>query len=257
MPKETVGDQETVWTADHPPRSDSPEYLKTRAWLMGRAAGGCFVCGGPVDLSHPPGGDVSKGLQDHHGGGIYFWAENGTPVLVGLNLFGLEWSLGFGADPAKVAGLVAELNEVTTRLGGQPYTPALATVADVMGWVDSPGNANVKLCAPHHVGHENQHTPDVNGNEAVGIHNGPLPIWLGQVTCDWERWDMWGGSTGTLAVGHPGDDSKTARVLYVSPLHPDVGLYEAHRRLTFDGKPHVLPASHPNARLAHAGSHRD
>lgn len=256
MPKETIGDVEHVVTADHPPRRDSPEYAATRKWLMGATQGGCYVCGGPVDLSHPEDPANKRGMQDHHGGGIFLTPDRGDPVLVGTNLFGLEWSLGFGADPAKVAAFVAQLNEVTRRLGGQPYTAEIATTADVMAWVDSQGNANVKLCAVHHIAHEDRHTPDVNGHEGVGIHSGPVPIWLGQATCDWDRWDMWGGSTGTLAVGHPGDESGTAHVLHVSALHPDRGLYEEHRAALAAGAAHVLPAHHPHARLAHAGAHK-
>lgn len=255
MPDETIGDVEHVVTADHPKRTDSPEYVKTRAWLMAETSGACYVCGGPVDLSHPGTPGDKTNIQDHHGGGIFLTPENGDPVLIGTNLFGTEWSLGWGADPVRVAAFVTQLNEVTSKLGGQPYTAAIATTADVMAWADSPGNANVKLCAQHHIAHEDKHTPDTNGHEAVGIHNGPVPIWLGQATCAWSRWDMWGGSTGTIAVGHPGDESGTAHVLYVSPLHPDKDLYAEHRQLMAAGQDHVLPAHHPNARLAHAGAH--
>lgn len=254
-PKEVIGDVEHVVTADHPPRKDSAEYKHTRKWLMGQTAGGCYVCGGPVDLSHPGTPGNPKGLQDHHGGGIFLTPEHGDPVLVGTNLFGMEWSLGWGADPVRVQAFVTQLNHVTALLGGQPYTAEIATVADVMTWTDSQGNANVKLCAVHHVAHEDKHTPDVNGHEAVGIHNGPVPIWLGQATADWAHWDMWGGSTGTVAVGHPGDESGTAIALYVSALHPDRALYEAHRQAAVSGELHLLPAYDPHARLAYAGAH--
>ena len=256
MAEESVGEVLHLETADHPPRKDSAEYGRSRRWLMGETAGGCYVCGGPVDLSHPEDPANAKGMEDHHGGGIYLIPESGHPVLVGFNLFGTEWSLGWGASPARVNAFVSQLNEVTRRLGGQAYEAEIATTADVMGWVDSNGNANVKLCRAHHIAHETQHSPDINGHEAVGIHEGPFPIWLGQATCDWDRWDMWGGSTGTVAVGHPGDGSGTAHVLHVSPLHPDRDLYEAHRRAKAAGETHVLPARHPHARLAHTGAHK-
>lgn len=257
MPAEKIGEVLTVHTADHPPRKDSTTYVHTRKWLMGSTAGGCYVCGGPVDLAHPEDPANAKGMQDHHGGGLFLQpGDGGDPVLVGFNLFGTEWSLGWGASPERFAAFVTQLNEVVTRLGGQPYEAEIASTADVMAFVDSPGNANVKLCAPHHIGHESSHTPDVNGNEAVGIHNSPFPIWLGQATADWARWDMWGGSTGTVAVAHPGDNSGTAHVLHVSPLHPDKQLYDEHQAARKAGRAHVLPAHHPHARLAHAGTHR-
>ncbi len=257
MPDETIGDVEHVVTADHPPRTDSAKYVKTRKWLMGDTAGGCYVCGGPVDLSHPGAPGDAKGLEDHHGGGIMLMPESGDPVLVGTSLFGMEWSLGWGASPAKVAAFVTQLNEVIKRLGGQPYTAEIATTADVMAFVDSPLNASTKLCAVHHVAHENAHTPDVNGHEGVGIHNGPVPIWLGQATCDWDRWDMWGGTTGTLAVAHPGDSSGTAEVLYVSPLHPDAMLRSAHLDALARGTRLTLPRHDQHARLAHAGATKE
>ena len=255
MPDEKIGDVLSVVTADHPPRKDSPEYTRTRKWLMS-TPGGCYVCGGPVDLSHPEAPE-SKGMQDHHGGGIFLVSDSGEEILVATNLFGLEWSLGWGASPARVAAFVTQLNKVVTRLGGQAYAAEIASTDDVMAWTDSKGNASVRLCAPHHIGHEASHTPDVNGHEAVGIHNGPYPIWLGQATCDWDRWDMWGGSTGTVAVAPPPDGSKGAHVLHVSPLHPDKALYEDHQAHRRAGKAHVLAAHHPHARLAHAGAHVD
>ena len=71
MPQETIGDVEHVTTADHPTRADSPEYAKTRVWLMGMTEGACYVCGGPVDLTHPEGPGDKTGQQDHHGGGFH------------------------------------------------------------------------------------------------------------------------------------------------------------------------------------------
>lgn len=255
-PQETIGDVEHVETAGHPPRKDSPEYVKTRRWLMGMTEGGCFVCDGPVDLSHAEDPANAKGMQDHHGGGLYLYPSGGgDPVLVGMNLFGTEWSLGFGADPVRFASFVRQLNEVAKRLGGPTWDAEIATTADVMAFVDSPANANIKLCAPHHVGHEAKHTPDHNGHEAVGIHNGPFPIWLGQATCNWAKFDMWGGSTGTIAVAPHSDGSAKVEVLHVSPLHPDKALYDEHQAKREAGQIHELPEHHPHARLAHAGAH--
>jgi hypothetical protein len=149
MPAETVGEAAHLYTEGHPPRTDSPTYVAARKVLMHTRRGGCMVCGGLPDMTHPELGDVADptGLQDHHGGGVYV-----KDVLVALNLFGTEWSLGWSADPT------------------------------------------------------------------VGIHEIPFPIWLGQVTCDWPRWDMWAGTCGTLAVA-PDPETGGAVVLHANPAH--------------------------------------
>lgn len=239
MSKETIGDVLHVETAGHPPRTDSPEYGRTRKWLMGVVAGGCYICGGPVDLSHPVGPASAKGLQDHHGGGL-----NLNGILVGFSLIPLEWSMGWGAKPALVTAFVQQLLDAKLILPDEFAAAGLklpfATTADVMGWVDSRFNANVKLCAPHHVGHETTHTPDANGHEAVGIHNGPWPILSAQATWDWSAGDMWGGTTGTVAVAPHPTLAGHSVVMHVSPLHPgDLNLGD------------VLPPTHPHSRAVH------
>jgi hypothetical protein len=84
-----------------------------------------------------------------------------------------------------------------------------------MKFVDSAFNANVKLCAAHHIGLEEQDTKGASGHQAVGIHNIPFPIWAYQGFCDWDHWDMWAGTTGTIAVApDPTDNGGT--VLHVS-----------------------------------------
>lgn len=215
MPEEKVGEQADLYTADHPPRKDSPEYVAARKVLMHTRRGGCIVCGGLPDLAHPELVDVGDphGLQDHHGGGIYV-----KDVLVALNVFPLEWSLGFSADPTVVAQLVANLNVVLAALGEPTYDAPITDTTSVMGWVDSTYNANVKLCAPHHVGRMDRPSKDAGGHEAVGIHEIPFPIWAGQVTDEWSRWDMWAGTTGTLAVA-PDPDTGGAIVLHSDPAH--------------------------------------
>lgn len=215
-----------VHTAPHPPRQDTPEYRKTRQWLMS-TEGGCFVCGGEPDMSHP------DGYEDHHGGGIVWNNE-----LVAFNLFGLEWSLGWSANPAAVKMYVTRLNALRTELGMPAIPDDIETTADVMNYVDSDANASVKLCAPHHIGGEDADTKDINGHQAVGIHYCPYPIWIAQATNDWSRWDMWGGTTGTVALApHP----HGAQIMHVSPLHPDATLYQTWKA----GGRTLLPSTHP------------
>jgi hypothetical protein len=221
---EHIGEEVTVYTDDHPPRKDSAEYLRTRKWLVGTGQG-CIVCGG-------------EPIEDHHGGGITV-----DGVLVALNLFPLEWSQGWGADPAVVARQVAALNPILAAVGEPTYDQPVTSVDEVMAWVDSTHNASVPICKPHHTGHQTSHTPDARGHEACGIHEVPLPIWAGQITCDWDRFDMWAGSTGTVAVA-PVHGTKQVHVLHA---HPSSDLVKGQ----------VLPAHHPHARLAHAGAHVD
>jgi hypothetical protein len=216
MPSETVGESATLRTADHPTRTDSPEYLKSRKWLMDTSAGGCVLCGGQSDLTHP--GDVAPdtGLQDHHGGGIYVVVD-GVPVLVGINLFTVEWSEGWGADPAVISQRVTALNALLTTLGQQTYDAPITDTASVMTYVDSIFNANIKMCAAHHIALDTTISPDAKGNQAVGIHNIPFPIWAYQGFCDWTHWNMWAGTTGTIAVT-PDPTTGGGKVVHVSAL---------------------------------------
>lgn len=235
MPEEHVGEQAVLYTDDHPPRKDSPTYRAARKVLMNARRGGCIVCGGLPDMAHPELATVSdpKGLEDHHGGGIYV-----KDVLVGLNLFGTEWSLGFSADPKVVAQLVANLNVVLKELGEATFDGPITNTQEVMLFVDSTFNANVKLCKPHHTGRMDRPSKDAQGIEAVGIHEIPFPIWLGQITCEFSRWDMWAGTTGTIAVA-PDPDSGGAVVMHADPAH--------HGSLTRGA---VLASTHPLAQAA-------
>lgn len=212
--KVVVGQPLHYNTAPHPPRVNSPEYNATRKWLMGKTPGGCFICGGPVDLSHPAtSADAKKlHLEDHHGGGLYH-----DLVLIGFNLFPLEWATGWGAAPKKVAEFVNQLRAA----GLCSYDEPINTVQDVMKWVDSQFNANIKLCKPHHVGLQTQHTPDANGHEAVGIHNAPWPVLAAQATCDWDNFNMFAGTTGTLAVSPDPTTYGGVIVTYVHDSHPE------------------------------------
>lgn len=239
MPKEKIGDSITVFTDSHPPRTDSPEYVKSRKWLMGVAQGGCYICGGPVDLSHPQAPANATGMQDHHGGGLYV-----KDILVGFNLFPLEWSMGFGADPVRVQDFVNQLKEA----GLSDYALPINTTDDVMAWVDSVSNANVKLCAPHHIGHQSSHTPDVNGHEAVGIHFAPWPILAAQATCNWAIFDMWAGTTGTIAVAPSQTTPGGVTVMHVDQNHSVKNADGSQLQIGQE-----LPASHPHSRAAHAG----
>jgi len=237
--REVIGETVTAFTDAHPPRTDSPEYLASRRHLMATQRGGCLVCGGIPDLSHPEltavGSD--RGMQDHHGGGLVV-----KDVLVALNLFPIEWSQGWGSSPSVLRQLVANLNVVLAALGEPTYDAPITDQASVMAYVDSTWNANIRFCAPHHVGTQTHHSADANGHEAVGIHNIPGPIFWGQLTCDWPNFDMWLGTTGTLAGAPSPSGDGSVVVLHADPGHPG-GLRAGS----------VLPPGHPSARAAFAG----
>jgi Family of unknown function (DUF6424) len=245
MAREHVGDPVDITTADHPPRSESAEYRASRKTLMTEYGGGCFVCDGPVDLSHPE-VENAEGLQDHHGGGIYA-VFGGRPVLIALNTLQMEWSEGWDADPAVVSGMVANTNALMSRLEQPTYDEPITDTTSVMAYTDSIFNANVKLCAPHHIGHPTQHTPDRNGHEAVGIHNVPLPVLLYQLFCDWEHWDMFAGTTGTIAVAPNSRKPGGAVVLHVDAAHRDKRIVEAG----IEGKQVFLEPEHRVSKAAH------
>jgi len=241
---EQIGEHITVYTDDHPKRTDSPEYLASRRHLMTTQRGGCLICGGVPDLSHPELTAVGspKGMQDHHGGGIVV-----KDVLVALNLFPIEWSQGWGSSPAVVSRLVSNLNILMGLLGEEPYSASISDVAGVMSYADSTFNANIRFCAPHHVGLQTQHTPDANGHEACGIHEIPGPIFWGQLTCDWANFDMWGGTQGNVAVApHVGPQGPVAGQVVVLHAGPNAGVSRGE----------ILPAHNPIARLALAGAHQ-
>lgn len=238
MPKEDINQDIEVNIADHPKRTDSPTYIKSRKWLSG-VPDACFVCHGPTDMIHPE--SDKEAFQDHHGGGIYMTIDR-APELIGLSLFGMEWSLGFNANPSKVQGYVNNLNIVEKALGYPTYDLPITTAQEVCDYVDSIYNANIRLCKVHHIGMETEDSKDFNGNQGVGIHFCPLPIWLGQVTCDWERVDMWAGTTGQVATYV--QDNKV-KVAYVSKAHP---LFEEHQKQLRDKGEHVLDPEDPMAK---------
>lgn len=243
--REQIGENVTVFTDDHPKRTDSPTYLAARKFLMGQRRGGCVICGGLPDTTHPELTQVGspKGLQDHHGGGIYV-----KDVLVALNLFPMEWSQGWGASPAVVQELVSNLNVVLAALGEPTYDQPVSDIPGLMAYTDSRWNANVKFCAAHHVGLQTQHLVDALGHEACGIHEIPGPIFWGQLTCDWANFDMWGGTTGTVAVAPAHAEDGTLLPGQVVVLHAAAG-QEVKRG-------DVLAAHSPIARLALAGAHK-
>src|SRR5262245_16287261 len=100
---------------------------------MGTFGGGCFICDGPVDLTHPEVADAKMlNLENHHGGGIYVtFGDPPVPVLVAVGTLQMEWSEGWGSDPNIVARLVANKNTLLKALEQPTYDNAIATPKDV------------------------------------------------------------------------------------------------------------------------------
>jgi len=161
-----AGQPVTYYTAGHPPRSDSPEYVHSRKALhqiIGTVNGWFFG---------------EEPVQDHHGGGL--WLYDGEGWFFVRNLVGIEWSGQFCADPAKVdvlrqnaKRLYARFPETIDELKtlGIDIRELLDTpITDADGiarWTDSICNASVPLPQPAHTG-----TLPKGG----GVHNYPTPV---------------------------------------------------------------------------------
>lgn len=78
----------TIAVVDHPARSDSPAYRRSRALMQKLVAA-------TADWVLP-----GSSYQDHHGGAV--WLEDATGWLCVQLPLGIEWSAQFCADPIKV-----------------------------------------------------------------------------------------------------------------------------------------------------------
>lgn len=153
----------TIQIPDHPARTDTPEYVASRATMNRLAAPTGSEPYGP-----PP-------YQDHHGGGLWLKDEAGWFLV--RNVAGIEWSAQFCADPAKVDGLrlvaqrmYARFPEAVDELGIRSLLDTPITDADgVSRWTDSICNASVPLPPARHVGM-------LPGAPTGGVHHYPTPI---------------------------------------------------------------------------------
>lgn len=156
-----------IAVVDHPPRSDSPAYVRSRALMRKLVAA-------TTDWTF-----AGEDYQDHHGGSVWVTDAQGWMCLqVPL---GIEWSAQFCADPAKVDGLRQYAARVVAgfpdtlpgyeALGYHDGASLLATTitdADgVAAWTDSIFNASLPLPAAAHTGV----LP-----AAAGYHHYPKPI---------------------------------------------------------------------------------
>jgi Family of unknown function (DUF6424) len=156
-----------IAVVDHPKRSDSPAYVRSRA-LMHKlvATTEDWILSG-------------DDYQDHHGGSVWVKDQKGW-ICVQLPL-GIEWAAQFCADPAKVDRLRRYALRVVAAFpdtlpgyealgyhaGEDLLNSPIIDSAGVAAWTDSIFNASLPLPAETHTGV----LP-----HAAGYHHYPKPI---------------------------------------------------------------------------------
>jgi hypothetical protein len=206
-----AGEPVTYNTAGHPARKDSPYYVKSRKALhqvLGTLEAPFF---GP------------EPIQDHHGGGLWVYDDEGWFFL--RNLVGIEWSGQFCADPAKVdllrqnarrlyAGFPKSFDEFKT-LGIDLRALLDTPIKDPDGisqWTDSICNASVPLPQPVHTG-----TVPKGG----GVHNYPTPVTdiAFFKRADFNLWvvDDEGHDVAVVPTHPPGEGKQDLHVIHTEP----------------------------------------
>lgn len=156
-----------IAVVDHPARTDSPAFTRSRALMQSLVA---TIPGWVLS------GDQ---YEDHHGGSV--WVKDATGWLCLQLPLGIEWSAQFCADPARVdllrqyAGRVVAAFPATLpgyeSFGYHDGQSLLSTpITDANGvaaWTDSIFNASYPLPATTHTGMLPQ---------AAGYHHYPKPI---------------------------------------------------------------------------------
>jgi hypothetical protein len=230
----------TIAIPDHVGRTDSPEYVKSRAKMNEIAR----------DIAGTPGGLFfgSGPWQDHHGGALLLKDDQGWFMV--KNLVGMEWSSQFCADPAKVDKLrqnakriYDKFPDVVAELGIRDLLDhEITTPADVENWTDSICNASVPLPAGLHTGVLPQ---------GGGVHHYPAPIV--EIALfkkdDFKLWvlDPQGQPAAVTPTGHPGSGDGRVQVAYSTP---GTLLDHEHLQANLRGEPLVLPPNHAMARQA-------
>ena len=151
----------------HAARADSKEFRAARATLQKIIA----------TLEPNPYGDGP--IQAHHGGSI--WLYDGENWRMVANWAGIEWSVQFCCDPAKVDALRQTAKTITDafpqtipQLESLGYddidilTTPIAGPADIARYVDSIWNSCVPIPLPGHTGRVRSTSP-----LAAGVHNYP------------------------------------------------------------------------------------
>lgn len=223
---------------DHPGRTDSPLYTRSRACMIK-----AVKSTQPWFFGDPP-------YQDHHGGGV--WLRDDKGWFLTKNLAGIEWSSQFCADPAKVELLRQNAERL---VNGFPLTaPAYLAelgmssadllilhrpITDEFGvgdWTDSFWNASVPLPAGLHTG-----VLSSGDHQAAGVHHYPTPI------TDIERFKR---DDFTLFVTDPKSGAMLAVLPTAYPGSGDRSVMVAYNSQDHTQENTVLGPDHPIAKLA-------
>src|SRR5581483_82160 len=254
---EREDDRWAVEIADHPGRTESPEFRKAKetahrilAAVREQDPGGMLAF-----LAGPAAGRP----QAHHAGSL--WLHDGHGWFLVLSVCGVEWSAQFSASSARVDELRATARRLYLRFPktldelqklGYPEAARILSepITDADGvarWTDSLFNACVMLSAPLHSG-------TVHGGQTGGWHHYPKSVWDQQVTKT-DGFTLWvtggdGLEAAVTPVAPPGSGDGRVEVVYAHPAS------ELHRQMTeahAAGQRHILEADNPLAEQAFAG----
>jgi hypothetical protein len=236
----------SVFVVDHPQRKDSSFFTAAK-----RTTHRILETMAPDGYPYGPGP-----WEMHHGGSLWVHGSNGWRLY--LARAGIEWSMQFCADPAKVERLRLDAVEL---IGAFPTTlPALADLGyahaeeilstpitdakTVARWTDSLFNSCVPLSKADHQGI----LPAVPGE-----HHYPLPVKAGDFLrfADFQLWvTLPDGSHGAVTPVAPrGSGDGRARLVFArhgTSAGDAVALAQTDHRAV------ILPADHPLAIQAFA-----
>ena len=235
-----------VYVVDHPPREDSPYFTAAR-----RTARKILAV---PSLDGPPYGPGP--WEMHHAGSLWVLTADGWRMY--LARAGIEWSMQFCADPAKVdrlrrdaLALVEAFPATLPALADLGYpeakdilTTPVTDAATIEQYTDSLFNSCVPLTRGDHQGI----LPD-----AAGEHHYPIPAKAG----DFIRYDdfqLWvtlkDGTHGAVTpVSARGRDDWRVRLVYARHGTP---AGDAVATAQEEGKAVILPAGHSLTRQAYA-----
>jgi hypothetical protein len=237
----------TIDVANHPTRTDSPEYVASRKKMNALASesAGLIYGQGP--------------FQDHHGGAL--WVQDGQGWFMVRNVAGIEWSAQFCADPAKVDLLRQNAKRlydllppgVKQQIDPDGLLDAPITNADgVARWTDSIFNAGVPLHPGFHTGVLPAGAPPPSNSQAGGVHHYPTPIADIQLFKydDFQLWvtDSQGHPAAVAPVDKRGSGNASVHVLYATP---GSDLAQEKHEVESTGAPLILGPDHPIAQQAY------